>query len=123
MKNVGNMSKAVIDRGLIANQTNARSAQQVNLFGEQSFDAQFDRLLILRHFGFQLTTQNRTVVHVKNFTVDVPRPLGAKENDGPGYVFRRGHAPDGSRILDRFSKARVSEDIRAHVSVDPSWGD
>ena len=42
MEEIRNMSKAVVDRGLIANQTNARAVQQVKLFGEQSFDPELD---------------------------------------------------------------------------------
>src|SRR5713226_445026 len=122
MKKVCNMSKAVIDRGLIANQTNARAAQQAGLFSEKSFDAYFDRFSTLRHFGFQSTAQNGTAVHIENFTVDVPRPVSAKKNDRPANVFRRGHATNGNRVFDRFAKAAIREHIRAHVSVDPSGG-
>jgi hypothetical protein len=39
MKKIGNVSKAVIDRSLIADQTHTRATEQVNLFSEQSFDA------------------------------------------------------------------------------------
>src|SRR5712671_6176374 len=104
MEKVGHVSKAVIDGGLVANHTHARTVQQVNLFRKQSFDAKFDRLSILRHFSFRLSAQNRPAVHVENFTVDVPRPFGAKENDRPGYIFRSGYATNRNRIFDRLAE-------------------
>jgi len=39
MKNIGNVSKLMIDGGLVANQTHPRAAQQIDLIGKQSFDA------------------------------------------------------------------------------------
>src|SRR6266480_6718097 len=120
MKKIGNVAKAVVYRSLITNQTHACAAQQVNLFSQQSFDAQLDRLSILRHFSFQLAAQDRTAVHVKDFTVDVPRPLGAKENDRPADVFRRRYATNRNGTFDRLAKTFIRKDIRAHVSVDPS---
>ena len=50
MKNVGNVSKRMIDRGLVANQTYAHATQQIDFIGQQSFDPEFDWPdVIIRH--------------------------------------------------------------------------
>jgi hypothetical protein len=48
------MTKAVIDRSLIAHQADPRTAQQIDLLGEQSFNAQIYRFPVLHIHLWQL---------------------------------------------------------------------
>src|SRR5207237_10417217 len=48
VEQIGCMAKIMIDRGLIAYQTDAGAAQQIYLFSEQPFDSSSDRLRVYR---------------------------------------------------------------------------
>src|SRR5437660_8948908 len=110
------MSKAMIDRGLIAVEANSRAAQPIDLLGQQSLESQLDWFLC----QLSLATQNRTAIHVQNLTVDMPRPFGAKENDGPADVVGRSDATNRNRIFQSFAKALTGECISAHIRIYPS---
>ncbi|MDX6528282.1 MAG: hypothetical protein QOH41_572 [Blastocatellia bacterium] len=108
VEEIGDVVKAVIYRSLVAHKANPRTSQQLDLFSEQSFNAQIDRLDTPSHY---LTTQHRPAIHVKDLAIDMTGPFATEKDYWPGDVFRRGYAANRDRVLDRLAKVRVLKNV------------